>query len=417
VSSAIIDTPVGQYFSAANDGDDGAYIDLQVPPHELRPSATLTTGQCFHWKALSVGAVENEDDATKPAGSASAWGTHDATEWVGTLRSNGRSVVVRLRETPESTLYQVLHPPPSSSGHHDNVDVRALLNDYFQLAVPLDPLYARWSEACPRLARIASCIPGVRVVDQDPWECLVSFICSSNNNIPRITKMLEAIRAEYGEPMLTFQGRTLYSFPSLETMKRRAKERDLRDKCGMGYRAKYLVETIQILDAMGGEEYLRGLRSVQDPRQVQSELLKLRGVGRKVADCVALFSLHQTNAIPVDVHVWQIARRDYKNDDADRRLPDNVKSLTPKVYDQVGDLFRTRFGSHGGWAHSLLFVAELPSFRPALPCDMVEEMDRVRVQLHVPSQIKSFCELVGAHTIIFGLVQFRKEEKARKAKS
>jgi N-glycosylase/DNA lyase len=399
--SATIDPhAVGQAFATTTDDDGhaGAYIDLQVPPCELRPSATLTTGQCFHWKALSVGTIDGDDgdhdeakNLTKAAGtssSSSAWGTHDATEWVGTLRSNGRSVVVRLRETPESTLYQVLHPPPSSSsGHHDNVDVRALLNDYFQLAVPLDPLYEHWSEACPRLARIASCIPGVRVVDQDPWECLVSFICSSNNNIPRITKMLEAIRAEYGDPILAFHGRTLFSFPSLETMKRRANESDLRDKCGLGYRAKYLVETIQILDAMGGEDYLRGLRSVQDPRQVQGELLKLRGVGRKVADCVALFSLRQTNAIPVDVHVWQIARRDYNHPavngddntgDTDRRLPENVKSLTPKVYEQVGDLFRDRFGSRGGWAHSLLFVAELPSFRPALPADMVEEMDRVR---------------------------------------
>jgi N-glycosylase/DNA lyase len=385
-SAILLDTPLLGQFDAAGKTDIGAYIDLQVSPRELRPSATLTTGQCFHWKALSVGAIEtddtNEDGPTRAAGTtASAWGTHDATEWIGTLRSNGRSVVVRLKETTESTLYQVLHPPPSCDHRNDDVDVPALLRSYFQLAVPLEPLYGQWSEACPRLARIAKCIPGVRVVDQDPWECLVSFICSSNNNIPRITKMLEAIRAEYGDPILTFQGRTLHSFPSLDTMKRRANESDLRDKCGLGYRAKYLVETIQILDSVGGEEYLRGLRSVQNPRHVQSELTKLRGVGRKVADCVALFSLQQTNAIPVDVHVWQIARRDYNSNDdngTDRRLPENVKSLTPKVYEQVGDLFRTRFGSHGGWAHSLLFVAELPSFRPALPADMVEEMDRVR---------------------------------------
>ncbi|CAN0407425.1 unnamed protein product, partial [Discosporangium mesarthrocarpum] len=80
----------------------------------------------------------------------------------------------------------------------------------------------------------------------------------------------------------------------------------------------------------------------------------------KVADCVALFSLDQSSAIPVDVHVWRIACRDY-----DPTLKD-CKSLTPGVYERVGDLFRERFGEHAGWAHSLLFAAELPAFQVSL---------------------------------------------------
>jgi N-glycosylase/DNA lyase len=76
----------------------------------------------------------------------------------------------------------------------------------------------------------------------------------------------------------------------------------------------------------------------------------------------------------VDVHVWNIARRDY---DADGVLVD-VKSLTPSVYRQVGDLFRSRFPEQAGWAHSLLFVAELPSFRPILPDDIVLQMNKFR---------------------------------------
>ena len=91
-----------------------------------------------------------------------------------------------------------------------------------------------------------------------------------------------------------------------------------------------------------------------------------------MADCVALFSLAQAEAIPVDVHVWNIACRDY-----DASLQ-HVKSLTPSVYRQVGDIYRSRFVTKAGWAHSLLFVAELPSFRPILPADMIEEMDKVR---------------------------------------
>jgi N-glycosylase/DNA lyase len=108
-----------------------------------------------------------------------------------------------------------------------------------------------------------------------------------------------------------------------------------------------------------------------DPLEVQTRLCEFSGVGRKVADCVALFSLHQENAIPVDVHVWNIARRDY---DPHNQLA-KIKSLTPTTYQQVGDVFRQRFPNKAGWAHSLLFVAELPSFRPVLPEHIVKEMD------------------------------------------
>jgi len=84
----------------------------------------------------------------------------------------------------------------------------------------------------------------------------------------------------------------------------------------------------------------------------------------------------------VDVHVWNIARRDY---DADNELED-VKSITPRVYKTVGDLFRNRFQIKPGWAHSLLFVAELPSFRAVLPQDIVQEMEDFREEEQLRKQ-------------------------------
>lgn len=360
VSPASSDRVVLRSSQVSAVAQDEKYLDLQIPPCELRPSATLTTGQCFHWRV-----VEPDDAILESPGS--AWGTHDATEWVGILRVSDQSAVVSLKELHFTTLYRVLYAPK-------DMDVRKVLNDYFQLNEPLDPLYRKWSNADPkRLARIAKCLPGVRIIEQDPWECLVSFICSSNNNIPRITKMLSAIRQRYGEPVLTVGNETFYGFPSLNQLRRHATDADLRE-IGMGYRAKYLMETIEMLHSLGGENHLHGLRSIQDPVVVQAKLTQFCGVGRKVADCVALFSLRQAGAIPVDVHVWNIARRDY---DTDGVLVD-VKSLTPSVYRQVGDLFRSRFPEQAGWAHSLLFVAELPSFRPVLPEDIVIEMDKFR---------------------------------------
>jgi N-glycosylase/DNA lyase len=352
------------------------FLDLNVPPHELRPSATLTTGQCFHWQVVQPATllIQNHDDDNKKV---SAWGTHNATEFVGTVRlSYTKSVVVAIKETPTTTLYRPL------TDTIDAADLHQHLRNYFQLYTALlQPLYQEWSQACPRLATIAKCIPGVRIIDQDPWECLISFICSSNNSIPRITKMLTALRREYGQKLLTIPFHNnddaaafeFFSFPSLDDLHQKATNAGLRDQCGMGYRAKYILETIQTLQEKGGEAYLRDtLRPLSDPVQVQQLLCEFCGVGPKVADCVALFSLQQDNAIPVDTHVWNIALRDYDSPEAALH---SIQSLTPTNYQKVGNVFRERFPNRAGWAHSLLFVAELPSFRQVLPSDLIQEMD------------------------------------------
>jgi N-glycosylase/DNA lyase len=103
--------------------------------------------------------------------------------------------------------------------------------------------------------------------------------------------------------------------------------------------------------------------NLENLSQVDSMLMECPGIGRKVADCIALFSLDQHGAIPVDTHVWEIAIRDYS-----LHLQQS-KSLTPKIYTEVGDTFRERFGGKAGWAHSVLFAAELPEFRRLLPMD------------------------------------------------
>ena len=388
------------------------FIDLEVSPVELRPSNTLTTGQCFHWRVVhptttTTTTIKAEEPpsstlvstSTSKSKSKSAWGTHDATEWVGTLRlqlfDSCESVVLVVRELPDTTLYRPLATTRKRTNtttedeNKERIELHRAIVEYFQLEVGLPDLYKEWSGACPRLSQIAECVPGVRIIRQDPWECLISFICSSNNNIPRITKMLASIRSEYGRPLLRIPATTkgssdngraleyhqLYSFPSLEEFASKATDKDLRSKCGMGYRADYILETMKILrdETKGGEAYLRTvLRNTQDPTEVQTLLCEFKGVGRKVADCVALFSLDQDDAIPVDTHVWNIAIRDY---DEGGILKTSVKSLTPSNYQRVGDIFRSRFPNKAGWAHSLLFVAELPSFRSLLPKVLVDEME------------------------------------------
>ena len=389
------------------------WIDLSVPPEELRPSATLTTGQCFNW--MTVHADTDDGNAAVITDSTthddigektSAWGVHNATEWLGVIDQR----VISIRETSSTTLIRVVH------GLTDNIV--ETMREYFQLHVPLAPLRDEWSAADPRLARIAKVIPGVRIIQQDPVECVFSFICSSNNNIPRITLILSRLRQRYGKKLvdipLTNQQHefmSLYSFPSLEELKC-ASEEELREM-GLGYRAPYVIQTRDLLLEKGGKDYLFSLRSHPDADYVQRELIQMHGIGRKVADCIALFSLDQINAIPVDTHVQHIASRDY-----DPTLAD-AKSMTPTVYRRVGDLFRRRF-SRAGWAHSLLFVAELPSFRAVLPDDIVLQMDKVRCCFEFLKKkrftfspfVLMVLELTGKGSLRLG--QWRGEEKTKK---
>jgi len=105
------------------DSDGEPYEDLRVPPQELRPSATLTTGQCFHWRAVvqptnTTSGLNVDEDVNKKRKKQSAWGSHDATEWIGVLRdyepSSGidASIVVAIRETADTTLFRVMWSPP-----------------------------------------------------------------------------------------------------------------------------------------------------------------------------------------------------------------------------------------------------------------------------------------------------------------
>lgn len=287
---------------------------LEVPPEELRCDVTLVCGQSFRWKPVA----ENE--------------------WRGVIGS----WVVTLRQTAGEVFY---YSVPDD-------DIAPLLRDYFQLHIPLAPLYRRWAEADARFAMIAPAFPGLRVLRTDPVECLFSFLCSSANNIPRITRMIDALCQRYGENLVEVDGITYHRFPTVSALAD-ASEQELF-ALGFGYRARLVVKAARELSDRG-EDWLYRLRRVPY-EEAHRALTTLPGAGHKIADCVCLFSLDKPQAVPVDTHVWQIALRDY--------LPElQGRSLTEKVYRQVGDFFRARFGVYAGWAHNVLFAAELPAFR------------------------------------------------------
>jgi N-glycosylase/DNA lyase len=328
-------------------------------PKQLRIDTTLTNGQCFNWKQYPQSGGERSGEGLYFYG---------AIGWR----------VYLLRQTKDLVYFKLL-----SDGEECAPTAKQVLEDYFQVNTDLNALYKTWRKNDDaKFHAITDAFPGMRILRQDPVECLFSFITSSNNNISRIIQILDRLRAKHGR-LLWQDPRNervaCYSFPTLETLSRISIE-EYRS-IGLGYRAKYFAGASEYLVSKGlnadilsknaklststvddgvGAAYLYSLRQ-KDRDVVQSALIELPGVGRKVADCVALFSLDQRGCVPVDTHVWHIACRDF-----DPSLSE-TKSLTPTVYARVGDLFRARFGDYAGWAHSLLFAAELPAFSHRLP--------------------------------------------------
>ncbi|MBI2190417.1 MAG: hypothetical protein HYU36_00360 [Planctomycetes bacterium] len=205
------------------------------------------------------------------------------------------------------------------------------LRHFFHLDLDLAAVQAALGRE-PRLRGAVQAFPGLRVMRQDPWECLVSFILSAFSNIPRIRKNIEAICRLYGRP-ITLDGHKSFSFPRPGTLR---DEGELR-RAGTGYRARHLVALNGLTPSLG----LERLRSLPY-EEAKGSLMELPGVGEKVADCVLLFSLGFTQAFPVDVWIKRVMQEYYFKG---RTVPDRA------IRQHAAD----HFGPYAGYAQQYLF--------------------------------------------------------------
>lgn len=242
----------------------------------------------------------------------------------------------------------------------ENVDpnipekIRKRIFDYFYLDVSLTGLYEEWANMDNHFKKKALPLKGIRMLRIDPVENLFCFICSSNNNIPRITQMVDKMSREFGEYVGELDGQDFFTFPKVKSLV--GSENRLRE-LGFGYRAKYIDKSAQALlelaksNNLSPETFLIKLRK-SSYEEAHLQLVSLQGIGPKVADCICLMSLDKYQAIPVDTHVRAIAERDYG-----LKVPG--KTLTPTGYQKIVELFQKKFGQYSGWAHSVLFAADL----------------------------------------------------------
>jgi N-glycosylase/DNA lyase len=195
---------------------------------------------------------------------------------------------------------------------------------------------------------------GLRIVRQPPWECLISFICATYKSVAAIRLMLLNLAEKFGDK-IAFEGWEFNAFPTAERLAK-ASLREL-ESCGLGYRAKYVLETAKLvyscdfnLDGLGMHGYMEAKKALRE----------LPGVGAKVADCVLLFSLDKLEAFPVDVWVKRIALKYY----AEHFPSGFVEKLTSQKgfsdadYEQMNRFGREYFGAYAGYAQEYLYHYE-----------------------------------------------------------
>jgi N-glycosylase/DNA lyase len=284
-------------------------LDRSASPFYL--DCTLGCGQVFRWKKIG------------------GW-------WYGVAREK----VIKIRQMGDRLEFQIF-PKESNT---------EFVKSCFRLDDDL-PIILSKIEKDQHIRKAIQYSYGLRITRQEPWECLISYICATCKNIPAIKKMILNLAKEFGKKM-KIDHHTFHTFPKPKNLAE-ATLGELK-KCKLGYRAKYVLETSRIIH--NRELDLEALRRV-DYGRAKHELLRLPGVGQKVADCVLLFSLDKLEAFPVDIWIKRIILESY-SDCFEKPFVEKISkrtSPTTREYEEISSFGRKYFGEYAGYAQECLF--------------------------------------------------------------
>ena len=220
-------------------------------------------------------------------------------------------------------------------------NLQELVTYYFDLNRDYEKIKQELSKIDENMKKSVEFGKGIRILNQDIWETIISFIISANNNIPRIKGIIDRISKTYGNE-ITFEGQNYYTFPEASKLSKASVE-DLR-KLGLGFRDVRVYETTKIITEKQVD--LEELSMEKDFEKVRNTLLTLPGVGPKVADCILLFSsLKRWEAFPVDVWVRRVMNELYIHNPEENK----VKK------DEIFKIAYEKFGNLAGIAQQYLF--------------------------------------------------------------
>ena len=209
-----------------------------------------------------------------------------------------------------------------------NDDIKTICTDYFDLNQNYENIKTKLSKIDKYLENSIKYGNGIRILHQDLWETLISFIISANNNIPRIKTIIERISKKYGKKII-FQNEEYYTFPKPEDLAN-ATVQDLHS-LGLGFRDVRVYETVQ--KTLRKEINLQELEKEKNIETLRNALLEIPGVGPKVADCIMLFSLKKYEVFPVDVWVRRVISELYFNN-----IEQKPQTIQKFAKEQYGDL-------------------------------------------------------------------------------
>lgn len=260
-------------------------------------------GQCFRWN-------ENKDSS-----------------YTGIVKNN----VIKIYQNNNNLIVK----------SYGEDDIEELFNFYFDMNTDYEKIKIKLSQIDSYMLESIKYGEGIRILNQDLWETIMSFIISANNNIPRIKGIIEKLSRTYGNEII-WNNEKYYSFPTVNQLSKATVE-DFR-KLGLGFRDIRMYETTKMI--LEKQIDLEKLHQEKDTNIVREELLKLSGVGPKVADCILLFStLKRFDVFPIDVWVRRVMNELYiKNTDE-----------TKVSKKQILEIAQEKFGNLSGIAQQYLF--------------------------------------------------------------
>ena len=247
--------------------------------------------------------------------------------------------LMHLRQTPDGIEYRAGGP----DGEIADVDLDDQLRRYFRLDTDdIESIYVDLAGRDSQIGPLLERYRGVRLLRQEPWECLTSYICSARASVASITKNAEALAEEYGNPV-TVAGETRRTFPAPEVLVQANESR--LEELGLGFKGPRVIAAArQVTDNLGELERLKEMPYPDAKRR----LMEYDGIGPKIADCICLMALDKVEAFPVDRHI--------------RRAVEDYVSSEPKATDAVMVRWaQDHFGSYAGYAGQYFFLDQRQS--------------------------------------------------------